>query len=143
DEITYDLSVIQGLEVKSRTSSFLFKGRESNIRDIGRQLQVDFVLEGSVFREEHRLRLTVSLVRVSDDVRLWSDRYDRDLVDVFAVQDEIARSIANELRLKGIGGQRRYDTNVDVYDLYLRARALANENGAGSDPTLDRALDLF
>lgn len=143
DQITYDLSVIQGLEVKSRTSSFLFKGHESSVRDIGRQLQVDFVLEGTVLREGQRLRLTASLVRVSDDVRLWSDRYDRDLVDVLAVQDEIARSIANELRLKGVGGQRRYDTNVDVYDLYLRARALANENGMGSDPTLDRAVDLF
>ncbi len=143
DEIIRHLSVIDGLEVKSRTSSFAFKNRPRNIHDIGRELGVDLVLEGSVMRDGRRLRITADLVRVADDVTMWADRYDREMGDVLAIQDEISRSIVNELRLKQIGGKQRYNTNVDAYDLYIRAETLANDYTPGNDPTLRQAVDLF
>jgi serine/threonine-protein kinase len=129
DEIIRNLSVIEGLEVRSRTSSFTFKGRPRDVRDVGRQLRANLVVEGSVLRADGRLRINAQLVRVADDVPLWSDRFDRELKDVFAIQDEISRSIVNQLRLELGRGQRRYDTNLVAYDLYLKARALVRYVG--------------
>jgi TolB-like protein/DNA-binding winged helix-turn-helix (wHTH) protein/Flp pilus assembly protein TadD len=147
DQIIYNLSIIDGLEVKSRTSSFQFKGKTSNVRNVGRDLQADLVLEGTVVRDAERLRLTIALVRVADDTTLWSNRYDRLMADVFAIQDDISRSIANELRLRGIGGQRRHDTNLGAYDLYLRALSLSNESAPGQGQErglqVERAIELF
>jgi TolB-like protein/Flp pilus assembly protein TadD len=122
-EIIRDLSIIDGLAVRSQTSSFVFKGKPRNIRDAGEQLSVDYILEGSVLRAADKLRINVQLVRVRDDVPLWSDRYDREMRDIFAIQDEISRGIVNNLRLKLGRGQRRYQTSPEAYDLYLRARA--------------------
>jgi len=129
DELISDLSVIDGLEVKSRTSSFFFKDKPRNIREVGAQLGVALVLEGSVLRSGDKLRINAQLVRASDDLPLWSGHFDRELKDVFAVQDEISRSIVNELRLKFGQGQRRYNTNLEAYDLYLRAQALTRNQG--------------
>src|SRR3989441_2771630 len=129
--------------MKSRTSSFAFKDRPRNIREVGRQLGVDLVLEGSVLRRGERLRITADLVRVTDDSTMWSARYDRELGDVLAIEDEISRSIVNELRLKNVGGQRRYNTDVHAYDLYLRAETLANEDAPGNAPRQQRAIELF
>jgi serine/threonine-protein kinase len=123
DEIIRNLSVIDGLEVRSRTSSFFYKDKPRNIAEIGRQLAANLVVEGSVLRTGERLRINAQLVRVADDTTLWSGRFDRELKDVFAIQDEISRSIVNELRLKLGRGQRRYNTNLEVYQLYLKARA--------------------
>ena len=123
DEIIRNLSIIDGLQVKSRTSSFAFKDRPRNIHEVGTQLAANLVLEGSVLRSGGKLRINAQLVRVSDDFPLWSARYDRELKDVFAIQDEISRSIVNELRLKLGSGQRRYNTNLEAYDLYLKAEA--------------------
>jgi TolB-like protein/DNA-binding winged helix-turn-helix (wHTH) protein len=128
DEIIRDLSTIEGLQVKSRTSSFVFKDKPRNVHDVGSQLGANLLLEGSVLRAGERLRINVDLVRVADDSTLWSQRYDRDLKDIFAVQEEISRSIVNELRLKHVGGQRRYNTNLEAYDLYLRAQSLSDES---------------
>src|SRR5713101_2222233 len=100
------------------------------------------VLEGSVRREGSRLRITADLVSAAEDATIWSGRYERKLEDIFALQDEISRSIVNELRLKSVGGQRRYNTNVEAYDLYLRAESLANENGPGATRLHD-AIELF
>ena len=127
DELIRDLSVIDGLQVKSRTSSFVFKDKPRDVRDVGRQLGANLLLEGSVLRSSDRLRVNVDLVRVADNATLWSGRYDRDFKDVFAVQDEISVSIVNELRLKHVGGHRRYDANLEAYDLYLRAREATDD----------------
>ena len=113
--------------MRSRTSSFGIKGRPRNIRDAGQQLQADYILEGSVLRAGQQLRIDVQLVRVRDDFPMWSGRYDRELTDVFAIQDEISVGIVNNLRLKLGRGRRRYETSVEAYDLYLRARALPDQ----------------
>ena len=139
DEIIRNLAVIDGLEVRSRTSSFTFKNKPRNTRDVGAALQASLVLEGSVLRQGHKLRINAQLVRVADDVPLWSGRFDRELKDVFAIQDEISRSIVNELRLKLGRGQRRYSTTIEAYDLFLKARVLEARRGDG----IRRALDLF
>jgi TolB-like protein len=121
-EIIRNLSIIDGLAVRSETSSFTFKGKPQKARDAGRQLEVDYILEGSVLRAENRLRINVEFVRVRDDFPLWSEKYDREVTDVFAIQDEISLGIVNSLRLKLGRGRRRYETNAEAYDLYLRAR---------------------
>jgi TolB-like protein/Tfp pilus assembly protein PilF len=136
-EIIRNLSNIDGLSVRSQTSSFVFKGKQQNIRDAGRQLDAEYILEGSVFRSGQQLRINARLVRVRDDFHLWSGRYDRELIDVFAIQDEISRGIVNGLRLKLGQGRRRYETSAEAYDLYLRARALQIQRG---DPGIDQSI---
>jgi TolB-like protein/DNA-binding winged helix-turn-helix (wHTH) protein/Tfp pilus assembly protein PilF len=129
DEVISNLSVIDGLQVKSRTSSFFFKDKPRNIHEVGAELGARLVLEGSVLRSGNKLRINAQLVRVSDDVPLWSNSFDRELKDVFAIQDEISRSIVNQLRLKLGRGQRRYNTNLEAYDLYLKAQTLSQNQG--------------
>jgi TolB-like protein/Flp pilus assembly protein TadD len=131
DEIIRNLSILDGLAVRSQTSSFAFKGKAHNIREIGRQLEADYILEGSALRAGQQLRINAQLVRVRDDSPVWSGRYDRELSDVFAIQDELSRNIVNQLRLKLGRGRRRYETSVEAYDYYLRARALANRGVQG------------
>jgi serine/threonine-protein kinase len=128
-EIIRDLSIIDGLAVRSQTSSFFYKGKPINVRNAGNQLAADYILEGSVLRVGRRLRINAQLVRVRDDFSLWSGSYDRELADIFAIQDEISRGIVNSLRLKLGRGQRRYQTSPEAYDLYLRARAPWVRNG--------------
>jgi serine/threonine-protein kinase len=118
----------------------MFRDKPRNVRDVGRQLNASLVVEGSVLRSEGRLRINAQLVRVADDTPLWSGRFDRENKDIFAVQDEISRSIVNELRLKLGRGQRRYNTNVDTYDNYLKARALVRHVGIAETRA---AIDLF
>lgn len=142
DEIITDLSEIEGLQVKSQTSSFAFKNKHLDVPEVGRQLGVDLLLEGSVLRSAGRLRVDVNLVRVADDSTLWSQGYDRELKDIFEVQDEISRSIVNELRLKHVGGQRRYNTNLEAYDLYLRAQSLSNGDSQ-EESELPGAIALY
>jgi adenylate cyclase len=140
DELIRNLSIIDGLTVRSRTSSFDLKGRTHNIRDAGHQLQADYILEGSVLRAGQQLRIDVQLVRVRDDFPLWSGRFDRELTDVFAIQDEISVGIVNNLRLKLGRGRRRYETSIEAYDLYLHARALP---GQRSRPTAIEAAGIY
>src|SRR5580704_10350100 len=129
DEIIRDLAIIDGLAVRSRTSSFVFKGKPRNLREAGEQLHVDYILEGSVLRSGQQLRINARLVRARDDSSIWSSRFDRELSDVLAIQDEISLGIVNSLRLKLGRGRRRYETSVEAYDLYLRARALQIHRG--------------
>jgi len=138
-EIIRDLSIIDGLTVRSQTSSFVFKGKPENVRDAGRQLDVEYLLEGSVLRSGQQLRINAQLIRVRDDFPLWSGRYDRELTDVFAIQDEISRGMVNSLRLKLGQGRRRYETSTDAYDLYLRARAIEAQStvSGGRNQTVD------
>src|SRR5262245_19690875 len=128
-EIIRNLSIIDGLAVRSQTSSFAFKGKPQNVREAGKQLEAEYIVEGSVQRAGQQLRITVQLIRVSNDFPLWSGRYDRELTDVFAIEDEISRGIVNSLRLKLGGGRRRYETSAEAYDLYLQARALGIQRG--------------
>ena len=144
DEIIDNLSTLEGLEVKSRSSAFHFKGSDVGASSAGRQLGADVVLEGTVSRAGGKLRLSVHLVRTADDVVLWSEQYSREMAGVFEIQDEIARAIVNGLRLKGIGGRRRYNTDLKTYDLYLRALSLSNENAVGvAQGRLDEAIELL
>jgi adenylate cyclase len=146
-EIIRDLSNIDGLAVRSETSSFSFKGRPPKARDAGKQLDAEYLVEGSVLRSGKQLRINAQLVRASDDFSLWSGRYDRELTDIFAIQDEISRGIVNSLRLKLGRGRRRYETSTEAYDLYLRARSLGAFGGGGpkgfarSIPLFDQAIE--
>jgi adenylate cyclase len=118
DELIRHLSIIDGLAVRSRTSSFAFKGKPRNVREMGKQLAADYNLEGSILRAPQQLRINAQLVRVrDDDFLLWSGRFDRELTDVFAIQEEISRGIVNGLRLKLGRGRRRYETSPEAYDL--------------------------
>jgi TolB-like protein len=140
DEIIRNLSIIDGLAVRSQTSSFVFKGKPRNVREAGKQLQADYILEGSVLRAGQKLRINAQLVRVRDDFPLWSGKYDRELTDVFAIQDEISRGIVNGLRLKLGRGQRRYETSAEAYALYLRARVFEDQPNLSG---LDKSIPFF
>jgi serine/threonine-protein kinase len=138
-EIIRNLSIIDGLAVRSETSSFAFKGRPQKARDAGKQLEAEYLVEGSVLRSGQQLRINAQLVRVRDDYPLWSGRYDREAIDIFAIQDEISRGIVNSLRLRLGQGRRRYETSAEAYDLYLRARAFGKgpgDRGFGSNPQI-------
>ncbi len=127
EEITNALAKIQSLHVVSRTSAFAYKGKDQDVRRIGDALGVGTVLEGSVRRAGRRLRITAQLVSVTDGYHLWSERYDREAEDVFAIQDEIARSIADVLELMLTDEEKRAlekppTVNVEAYECYLRGR---------------------
>jgi TolB-like protein/Flp pilus assembly protein TadD len=140
DEIIRNLAVIKGLEVRSRTSSFAFKDKARNLRDVGEQLGVNFVVEGSIMRSGSRLRVNAQLVQVAGDVPLWSERFDRELEDVFAIQDEISRAIVDKLRLTLGRNQRRHDVSFAAYESYLRGRHFWNQRSAAG---LRKAIDHF
>ena len=127
DEIISALTRIEGLRVVSRTASFAACRTEQDVGAIGRRLHVRSVLEGGVQRQGDRLRVSVRLVSVADGYLLWSDRYDRDMRDVFAIQDEIARNVARALSVILTDDERRAlarvpTRNVEAYEAYLRGR---------------------
>jgi serine/threonine protein kinase/Flp pilus assembly protein TadD len=127
EEIINALSRIQALHVASRTSSFAFKDKNSDIGEIGRKLKVGTVLEGSVRKAGDRLRVTAQLVNVTNGYQLWTERYDRQLEDVFAIQDEIADAIVKALRVVLSPEEKRQiekapTENVRAYEYYLRGR---------------------
>jgi len=127
EEILNALTRIPSLKVASRTSSFALKGKALDISEIGRRLNVKTVLEGSVRRAGSRVRITAQLINVTDGYHIWSERYDREVQDVFEIQDEIARTIVDRLKVKLTASQdaalgRRHTENVEAYELYLRGR---------------------
>ncbi|HUQ47269.1 MAG TPA: protein kinase [Gemmatimonadaceae bacterium] len=127
EEITNALTQIDGLRVVGRASSFVFKDHNRDLRAIGQQLGVTTVLEGSVRKSGNRLRITAQLVKTSDGYHLWSERYDREMTDVFAVQDEIATAIAKKLRLslgERAGLMKPRTLDVEAYELFLKGRSL-------------------
>ena len=140
DEIIRNLAVIKGLEVRSRTSSFAFKDKARNLREVGEQLGVNFIVEGSIMRSGSRLRINAQLVQVAGDVTLWTERFDRELKDVFAIQDEISLAIVDKLRLTLGRGQRRHDISFDAYEAYLRGRYFWNQRSAEG---LRKAIEHF
>ena len=135
-EIINELSIIEGLSVRSQTSSFALKGKPRNVQEAGGQLQADYIVEGSVLRDSQHLRINARLVRTRDDVPIWSRMFEREWTDVLSVQDEIARGIVNSLRLKLGGGRRRYETSTEAYDLYLRARASGAQRFPGDNEVI-------
>ncbi|MEP7325460.1 MAG: protein kinase [Gemmatimonadota bacterium] len=145
EEIINALSQVAGLRVASRTSAFAFKGKGVDIPRIGQALNVTNVLEGSVRKAGNRIRVTAQLIRVNQDDHLWSEKYDRELQDVFEVQDQIAQSIVQVLRVKLMGtGETALvvpaTENVQAYELYLKGRFFWNKrNEAG----LRRGIELF
>ncbi len=127
EEIINALAKLDALRVASRSSAFAFKGQNQDIRRVGEQLNVGTVMEGSVRKAGNRIRITAQLIDVADGYHLWSERYDRDLEDVFAVQDEIAENIVKALRLVLTEEERRAiekprAENVEAYEYYLRGR---------------------
>jgi TolB-like protein/Tfp pilus assembly protein PilF len=142
EEIIRNLQVIQGLhgQVRSRASSFAFKGRPRDLHEVGGQLGANLVVEGSVLRVGNRLRVEVQLVQVAGESPLWTERFDRDLEDIFAIQDDISRAIVEKLRLTFGMGQRRYDLDIDTYLLYLKARDVLSKGGRQDAKS---ASDLF
>jgi serine/threonine protein kinase/Flp pilus assembly protein TadD len=127
EEIINALTKVKALRVASRTSAFAFKGKNQDIRKVGEQLNVSTVLEGSVRKAGNRLRVMAQLVNVSDGYHLWSERYDRQMDDVFAIQDEISDNIVKALRVVLTDEEKRAiekppTENVEAYEYYLRAR---------------------
>jgi len=144
EEILNALAPLQGLRVAARTSAFSFKGKTDDLRMIGAKLNVTTVLAGSLRRAGDRLRITVQLSDVASGFQLWSEQYDRELKDIFDVQEEIAKAIAERLRVTLAGGKdarlvEQGTTNVEAYQLYLRGYALLGRRGA----SIPEALDLF
>jgi serine/threonine-protein kinase len=140
DEIIRNLAVVRGLQVRSRWSSFAFKGRPRSLRDVGEQLGANLIVEGSVLRSGNRLRVNVQLIQVAGDVPVWTGRFDREVDDTFAIQDQVSRAIVDQLRLTLGAGQRRYDVNIDTYNLYLKGRAVLGRRGG---PDAKAAAELF
>jgi adenylate cyclase len=129
EDIITDLSKVSALAVVSRNSAFSYKGRIVDIRTVARDLQVSHILEGSVRKAGGRVRITAQLVDGSSNGHVWAERYDRDLNDIFAVQDEISESIVMALKLTLLPGERRAiqqrgTENIEAYNLYLMARQL-------------------
>ena len=128
EEILNQLAQVPALRLVGRTSSFSFKGKDDDLRTIGSKLGVAHLLEGSVRKSGDRIRITAQLAAASDSSQLWSKTYDRNLTDVFAVQDEIARDVAQALSVKldavKLNTAQGGTTNVDAYDRYLRWRQL-------------------
>jgi len=127
EEIINALSKIQSLRVASRTVSFALKGKNEDLAEVGRKLHVSTVLDGSVRKMGNRLRITAQLVNVADGYQLWSERYDREMEDVFAIQDDISQAIVKALRVILTEGEKRQiekarAVNVQAYDYYLRGR---------------------
>jgi TolB-like protein len=137
EELLNVLVRIEGLRVPSRTSSFTFKGSGKKITEIGKELQVDHVLEGSVRKAGGRIRVTAQLIDVDTDTHLWSDTYTRELDDIFAVQDEIAQAIVGALKITLTGAEEkslthRSTSNVEAYNKYLLGRHLWNQRSIES-----------
>jgi len=125
EEIINALAHLAGLRVIARTSSFVFKGERQDIREIGSTLDVGTVLEGSVRKAGDRVRITAQLIDVADGSHLWSERFDRRLEDVFAIQDEIALAVVDNLKVRLLGGDRaaivrRFTENLDAHNAYLK-----------------------
>jgi serine/threonine protein kinase/Flp pilus assembly protein TadD len=151
DEIITALSKIKALKVSSRSSSFSFKGKNEDIREIGRKLQASTILEGSVRKAGKRLRLTAQLVNAENNEQLWAERYDRELEDVFEIQDEIAQSIVSALRVVLSDDEKRaieqvHTPNVEAYGFYLRGRQYFHQHRRKSHEyarqMFERAIEL-
>lgn len=132
EDIINDLAQVPGLKVIGRTSSFAFKGKNLDLKWIGEQLKVTHILEGSVRKSGNKLRITAQLIQVTDGFHLYSEKFDRELEDIFAIQDEISLAILKAIKIKLLGADKevllkKYTENVEAYQLYLKARFYYNK----------------
>ena len=145
EEIINALTHVESLRVVARTSAFSFRGKEIDIRDIGKKLSVGTVLEGSVRKAGNRLRISAQLVNVTDGYHLWSEKYDRNIGDVFAIQDEISLAIVDKLKVKLLGGEKaklvkRHTEDQEAYNLYLKGRYFWNKR---TEEDLTKGIKYF
>ncbi len=145
DDLITALSSLKGLRVLARTSSFFFKGKKLDIQEIGRKLNVENVLDGSVQVVGDRLRVNAHLISVKDGYHLWSNQFDRRLDDVFSIQDEIVREIVKALKVRLLGEEeiqltKRYTENLEAYNLYLLGRYFWNKRGRED---LHKSIEYF
>ena len=148
EELINALSKIDGLKVAARTSAFFFKGKETDISEIAKKLGVKAVLEGSVRKSGDRMRITVQLINASDGYHLWSERYDREMKDIFDVQDEITSAVVTSLKVKLLGDRNASQKrgSAEAYEAYLRGRYSANKQTATAvrkaEEYFKRAIEL-
>ncbi len=144
EEIINALTQLPDLRVVARTSAFSFKGQNVDMREIGRKLDVGVILEGSVRKAGNRLRITAQMINVSDGYHLWSERYDRTMDDIFAIQDEIATKIVEKLQVALVRGPgqplvQKPTHNTEAFDLYLKGRFFLEQRGRG----IHKGLEYF
>jgi serine/threonine protein kinase/tetratricopeptide (TPR) repeat protein len=125
EELISALTKIKDIKVVARTSAFAFKGKTIDVREIGRMLNVEKALEGSVRKSGNKIRITAQLINVADGYHLWSEKFDRDMEDIFAIQDEISLAIVDNLKVSLLKGEKeallkRYTENIEAYNLYLK-----------------------
>ena len=144
EELINDLAKVSGLEVVGRSSAFQFKGKNEDLRDVGRKLGVANVLEGSVRRDGNHVRITAELIKADDGFQLWSQTYDREIKDIFGVEDDIAQAATEALRVKLLGGNGQpvasnlSSTNPEAYQAYLQAKYFSGRGKSKED--LGKAL---
>jgi len=145
DALIGRLSGVEGLKVISMTSVMRYKNPDRDLKKIGRDLQVNTILEGSIQREDSKIRVRSQLINVADDAHLWSDTYDRELASVFAIQDDISRAIVDAMKIRLIGKDakaitRRSTESLEAYDFYTRGRFLWNKR---TESELRKAIEYF
>jgi serine/threonine protein kinase/tetratricopeptide (TPR) repeat protein len=142
EELLNTLAQTPELRVTGRTSSFQFRGKTEDLRSIGQKLNVETLLEGSVRKEGNRVRITAQLVKAADGFHLWSETYDRELHDIFAVQDDIAQSVSTALKVKLLGdnGRKKSGPNAQAYNHYLEGRHFY---GRQLEEGLEKAIDAY
>jgi TolB-like protein/Tfp pilus assembly protein PilF len=145
EEIINALTHVESLKVIARMSSFAFKGKQKDMREIGKKLDVETLLEGSIRKDGKRLRITAQLIKVADGSHLWSGKFDRDIKDVFAVQDEISLAIVDHLKVKLLGEEKvaivmRYTENLEAYNLYLKGNHHCH---AATASGFEKAIECF
>jgi len=145
EELITALSKITGLQVKARTSSFVFKGKNEDIQKIGELLHVSHLLEGSVAKAGNKLRITAQLIQASDGNHEWSDTYDRDMQDIFAVRSEVAQKVAETLKVRLLGEEKKQldkkpTENLEAYNLYRQGRYYGDRV---SEEGIKKALPFF
>ena len=145
EELLNTLTKVEGLQVTSRTSAFAFKGKNDDIREIAIKLNVDKILEGSVRKAGNRVRITAQLINAADGYHIWSENYDRNLTDIFEVQDEISNIITNKLRENLVTGHNKSNSkkqvrNIEAYTLFLKGLHFRNKI---TPADMRKAIDLF
>ncbi len=145
EELINSLTHISELHVPARSSSFSFKGKDIDVREVGNTLNVQTVLEGSVRKAGNRLRITAQLINVSDGYHMWSERFDRDMDDIFAIQDEISLAIVDNLKVRLLKGEKtkiikRHTEDKQAYNLYLKGRYFWNRRHEGD---MKKAIECY
>jgi TolB-like protein len=145
EDIIDALSKVDGVKTVARSSAFAFKNKNMDVRDIGKTLNVENVVEGSVQKAGNKLRITSQFVKASDGCHVWSDKYDRDMEDIFAIQDEISFAVVDKLRIKLLGKTKskiakRSTENVEAYTTYLKGRYFWNRRRKGD---MEKSLTFF